>query len=343
MSYQPSTDFIGLWRHVIGGVEKATMPGLDWWVAAMGRAGLINLHVSAMPPITNQETTAWFLPASPSYSAEGALYLWDKEVGSYRPATPELFREYVGGGGEFSKDVFNAVFGTGNAGDVFTWTSTGPQWEPLPSVGGFPQPYRKNTVLVTDINSNLDWAWTVGDDPPGTRYFSGILVRSVVENGTQHRPYWWWSSPGDIPCMDIKNNATNPIQSIHPAYNGQVLVSRTHGDPNKSYTPGFVHINHAPPNKWRPGTFALFVVVNGTWEPVETWEGNPNASNLMKVPGSALRALSFRINGDGTVTAKTASAPPPENWINVSGQTLTVGDVGYFFTHITNDSNVGST
>jgi len=93
MVYDPTTDFLGLWRATTGGVEKAEMPGLDWWVVAMARAGLINLVVSGSPPTTNQPTTAWFKPHVPSYSAEGVLYLWDGSA--YVPATPDLFITYL--------------------------------------------------------------------------------------------------------------------------------------------------------------------------------------------------------------------------------------------------------
>ncbi len=91
MAYNYLTDFVGLWRSVTGGVEKAEMPGLDFVVAALGRAGLINLVISGSPPVVNQDTTAWFKPSvsPPDYAAEGVLYLWNGAA--YVPATPELF------------------------------------------------------------------------------------------------------------------------------------------------------------------------------------------------------------------------------------------------------------
>src|SRR5436190_14649429 len=95
MVYDPTTDFLGLWRATTGGVEKAEMPGLDWWVVAMARAGLINLVVSGSPPTVDQPTTAWFKPHVPSYSAEGVLYLWDEDANDYVPATPGLFYTYL--------------------------------------------------------------------------------------------------------------------------------------------------------------------------------------------------------------------------------------------------------
>lgn len=91
MPYNPASDFVGLWRAVSGGVEKAEMPGLDFLVAALGRAGILRVVTSQTAPAVNQTTTAWFRPASPSFSTEGVLYLWDANANTYAPATPELF------------------------------------------------------------------------------------------------------------------------------------------------------------------------------------------------------------------------------------------------------------
>src|SRR6516225_12424571 len=91
MAYNPATDFVGLWRGVTGGVEKVEMPGLDFVIAALGRAGIINLTFVGTPPTTNQSTTAWLVPASPSYTAEGVFQLWNATAGAYAPATPRLF------------------------------------------------------------------------------------------------------------------------------------------------------------------------------------------------------------------------------------------------------------
>lgn len=97
MPYNPSSDFVGLWSAVSGGVQKAQMPGLDFVVQALGRAGLLRISTSATAPITNQLTTAWFRPTSPSFSGEGTLFLWDASLNMYVPATPELFLAMLGG------------------------------------------------------------------------------------------------------------------------------------------------------------------------------------------------------------------------------------------------------
>lgn len=93
MSYTASTDFVGLWRAVAGGVEKVEMPGLDFVTAALYRSGLLNISISSTQPVANQSTTAWFQPASPSYSAEGALYLWNGAA--YVAASQSLMLEML--------------------------------------------------------------------------------------------------------------------------------------------------------------------------------------------------------------------------------------------------------
>jgi hypothetical protein len=93
MSYAPTTDFIALARAVTGGVQKAEIPGLDVIVDILRRSGLINVSVSATQPVANQATTMWFQPATPSYSAEGTLRLWNGAA--YVAATPALFNDYL--------------------------------------------------------------------------------------------------------------------------------------------------------------------------------------------------------------------------------------------------------
>lgn len=91
MSYTPTTDFLALLRLTSGGVRTERMSGLDWLVSAMARAGLFLISVSDTAPLSNQTTTAWFRPASPSWALEGALFLWNATTIQYEPATPTLF------------------------------------------------------------------------------------------------------------------------------------------------------------------------------------------------------------------------------------------------------------
>ena len=96
MSYAPNTDFMALVRNTSGGERVLSMPGLDFMVAAFARAGLISLSVGQTAPTSNQATTAWFQPAVPSWAGEGVLYLWNVGLATYQPATPSLWKAYIG-------------------------------------------------------------------------------------------------------------------------------------------------------------------------------------------------------------------------------------------------------
>ncbi len=95
MGYNPATDFLALLRNTGGGVRTEQMPGLDWVVAALDRAGFLTLSVGQTAPITAQASTAWFQPAIPSWSAEGILYLWNAAAVAYQPATPALWAAFL--------------------------------------------------------------------------------------------------------------------------------------------------------------------------------------------------------------------------------------------------------
>lgn len=91
MAYNPATDFFGLMRLNAGAITPARAPGLDIVVAALARAGLFKLHVGQSPPLSDQDTTVWLLPAEPSWTAEGTVWLWDAISQQYLAATPELW------------------------------------------------------------------------------------------------------------------------------------------------------------------------------------------------------------------------------------------------------------
>ncbi len=117
--FNPVTDFLGLWRSTGPNVVKLEMPGLDYVIEALARAGIVTVTVSATAPVANQSTTAWLKAAVPSYSAEGVFYLWDKISTQYLPATSALFLQLL----------------EASAGEngVSWWTTTG--GPPLNTVG----------------------------------------------------------------------------------------------------------------------------------------------------------------------------------------------------------------
>lgn len=91
MSYAPTIDFIALLRQTVDGARFERMPGLDYVVAALARAGLFRLSVGQTPPTSNQTTTVWLKPSLPSWVAEGNVFLWDAVTGQYELATPVLW------------------------------------------------------------------------------------------------------------------------------------------------------------------------------------------------------------------------------------------------------------
>lgn len=97
MSYNPVTDFIALLRSTGGGVRTERMPGLDYVVSALARAGLITVSVGQTAPIANQATTVWFQPAVPSWNAEGVVWLWNATAAAYQVATPALWSLFLAG------------------------------------------------------------------------------------------------------------------------------------------------------------------------------------------------------------------------------------------------------
>lgn len=101
MAYNPATDFLGLLRSTSGGVRTARMPGLDFVLEAMIRAGLLSVSVGQVQPQTNQANIAWFQPAIPSWNGEGTLFLWNGS--SYQVATPALWQLFLGAAGTGTK------------------------------------------------------------------------------------------------------------------------------------------------------------------------------------------------------------------------------------------------
>jgi hypothetical protein len=97
MSYNYATDFIGLLRLVGSSVRSERMPGLDYVVAALSRAGLFAVSVGQAAPTVNQASTLWFQPAIPSWGAEGTVWLWNAAVPGYQVATPALWSALLSG------------------------------------------------------------------------------------------------------------------------------------------------------------------------------------------------------------------------------------------------------
>jgi hypothetical protein len=244
VTYDPSTDFLGLWRQIANGVEKLEMPGLDWWVLAMGRAGLINVVFSEVAPTVNQSTTAWFKPAVPSYAAEGGLYLWDARLGQYVPATPELFFMYLMLSSQNDLLAIYAVTGPppdtlGKNGD-YAIRLDSPGGIYGPKAGGHWPAQPLPGTSYSQISQFLDWLGTEQGSvvyrdatawvalPPNAR---GYLLHT---GGAGANPYWGPLSSLDLDALlgggvwgDVIFRGQTQWQRLAANANGYLLT--THG------------------------------------------------------------------------------------------------------------------
>lgn len=91
MAYNPVTDFMALLRQTSAGARMARVPGLDYVLAAMARAGMFSLTVGQVEPTTNQGTTVWLRPVAQSSAAESTVFLWNAATAEYEAATPALW------------------------------------------------------------------------------------------------------------------------------------------------------------------------------------------------------------------------------------------------------------
>ncbi len=251
MAYNYLTDFVGLWRATAGGVEKGEMPGLDFVVAALGRAGILNLVISGSPPITNQDTTAWFKPATPfDWAAEGVLYLWNGSA--YVPATPALFFTFLAASvGTFVEIHFVTGVpsnGVGKDGDIaFRIDAPGGIYGPKAS-GAWPANPLPGTSY-SQISAFLDFLGTAQGDiiyrnasawvvlAPGT---AGQLLQT---GGAAANPSWVNSSTAINAGLDGIGNTQGDIlyrnatvwTVLAPGTAGQVLQTGGAGA-NPSWT-----------------------------------------------------------------------------------------------------------
>jgi hypothetical protein len=106
MSYEPTTDFLALLRQEGSAVELARMPGLDYLLSAMARAGFVTLWSGQEAPTANQASTVWIKPALPSWTAEGVVFLYDADADDFVTATPALWAALLAAPSDY---VFQSV------------------------------------------------------------------------------------------------------------------------------------------------------------------------------------------------------------------------------------------
>jgi hypothetical protein len=195
MPYNPSSDFVGLWRAISGGVEKAEMPGMDFVIQALHRAGLLRVVNSQTAPIVNQSTTAWFKPLPSSFSGEGSLFLWDASLNMYVPATPELYHATltagVDGGGGGGDGVPEAPT------DDFTYGRINAEWVRIPGeADNDGRQYGRQSKSWTHIAGS-----GVIDPGPGDGGGTGDTEMAIVQNAPPSNPtagMMWWDDDDNM-------------------------------------------------------------------------------------------------------------------------------------------------
>jgi hypothetical protein len=125
MAYASNTDALALIRQTAGGARVASMPGVDWLLAAFARIGLVTLWVDpdSAPSTGNVATTVWLKTSSTSWATEGAVYLWDGDVTAFVAATPELWSRLLASTFAVAREVdlgASKVLTSADAGLLFT-------------------------------------------------------------------------------------------------------------------------------------------------------------------------------------------------------------------------------
>ena len=167
MSYDYTTDFLGLLRLTGSTLRSERMPGLDWAVSALNRMGLFTVAVQQTAPTTNQTTTVWFKPGSPSWSVEGTTYLWNSAAGAYQVATPTLWQIFLAASNV--PHVFQLLTAANNVINAGTNQAAVQRVAPvattitLPSVDAFPQDH----IEIFDFSTGIVGTHTITLTPTG--------------------------------------------------------------------------------------------------------------------------------------------------------------------------------
>ena len=345
MTYDPATDFFGLWRNNAGQVSKMEMPGLDVVVDALARAGVVTLSVSATAPVVSQPVTAWLQAAVPSFSAEGALFLWDKVTTAYLPATPALFL-----------DMLEAAAGQNG---VSWWTTAG--GAPLNTVGN-----DGDFAIRTDEPGGIYGPKAVGAWPanplPGTTDVLGTI--GSTEGDTLYRGVSLWEalaigpansvmvSTGVIPAWELLSALLDSVfsnvqgsilyrdvaawEALGPGTSGYVLTGGGAGA-NPSYT--------AKATEFISGTVMLFQQTSAppgwTKQTVLNDYGLRVTSGAAGVTMGTAFSTVFAQTAVGNTTLVTADIPSHTHSYELAATTANQTNTGG--THAFLDSVGGST
>jgi hypothetical protein len=336
MVYDPTKDFLALWRNIAGVVSKTEMPGLDYVVAALARAGVVNLAVSATAPVVSQSTTAWLKAAVPSYSAEGQLFLWDKVTTVYLAATPALFLQLLeASAGENGASWWTSVGGAplntvGNNGDFAIRTDEpGGIYGPK-AAGAWPAtPIPGTTDVIGSAQLDLTFGTT-----PGQIIYRGATVWQSLPIGAVDTVL---TSLGGLPAWDALSALLDVVfgsaqgsllyrdaavwNDLAPGTAGQVLSTNgPAANPawaarTAEFSTGtnLVFYQAAAPTGWTKQT-----LVNDYGLRVTSGAGG------VSTPGSAFSTV-FAQTAVGNTTLSTATMPSHTHVMDNAAQYLFVG------------------
>jgi len=336
MPYESITDFLTLLRSQGKATRFARMPGLDWWVDALRRSGLIRVVVAATAPTVNRSTTAWFKPSNPSFPKEGLLYLWDAAHNEYRLATPGLFYNMlISAAGEeinvdFTADallkVLDELFGTaegtmivhtggtwkgllkGAAGTVLSSGGTSVSWQKLALTSTLFDDLFGSSIGSLIVRGPTGW----GPLSPGA---SGTVLTSAGSNVV---PIWGAAggggggggiTPSELNTLLDQLFGTVQGSTIYrgpsvwetliPGTSGQVLTTQG-GGANPKWAPIPVTGQPIPsvPNSWAVGSVLLVNVYN---PPLPDPDGiYTKLNNGSSISGSQLGLVYFSGTFDGS-------------------------------------------
>jgi hypothetical protein len=334
MVYDPATDFLALWRNVAGAVSKVEMPTLDLTLAALARAGLFTLSVSATAPVANQNTTAWLQTAVPSNSAEGTLHLWDPDAAAYAPATAALFLQLLeASAGQTGVSWFPTTGGppintVGNDGDFAIRTDEpGGIYGPK-AAGAWPADPIPGT---TDIIGSEQLDLTFGDTP-GALIIRGPAVWQALEVGAANDVM----TAGAIPTWETLSAL---MDAVFGAVQGDILYRdvATWATLAPSATAGFILQNNglASNPSWASrttefpsGTVMLFQqsAAPPGWTKqtaINDYGLRVTSGSVGSVSGSAFSTV-FAQTAVGNTTITTTTMPSHTHTSPAPGATITV-------------------
>jgi hypothetical protein len=271
MSYASSTDFLALLRQTGNGVRFERMPGLDWAIEALARAGMFLLWVHPTDaPIADQASTLWFRPVVPTWQAEGSVYLWNADASEFQPATLPLWQKLFGSVQRLDRLLDVAVTeGPGIDGQFLKWDDGAGFWVAQTIPAGITRLDALDDVNVVEgapIDGEfLKWdegtgKWVAGTPPAGIQYFHDLLDVGIgIANGG-----YVLLSNGDQVLYDSSEgkwvNRGMITRNVGNWTGGIAMNSDTY--PFTTFTPtGAVQLQNQNPIKTKSGTIAVVEIL----------------------------------------------------------------------------------